>query len=222
MSGELVTSGLFLNRASFSASGTTRTCATCATSVQAQKDWSRGVCRTGSPTTDLNHCRSVSTMDTRAMGTLKMPLISFVMSSKRSSRFESRRLYLQRQSTRKSSEGGCGAGLCVIPCGISSLLAEGAGAHACWATFGAGATEGLALAALCPLPILNRSTSSPVQSQIYGSTLLTTGITACNASRLRGTKPQPLARHPPAARKTLSRGGFASARLFERLQNWGQ
>jgi hypothetical protein len=129
---------------------------------------------------------------------------------------ESRRLYLQRQSTRKSSEGGCGAGLCVIPCGISSLLAEGAGAHACWATFGAGATEGLALAALCPLPILNRSTSSPVQSQIYGYTLRTTSITACMQRvplawhpRMR-TTPQPLTRDPPAARKTCVHAEFRS------------
>ena len=80
------------------------------------EDRSRGVSDTSSPTFDLNHCRSSSTRQTRAMGALQICAASRVKSSKASSAGVSRTSYERNALSRSASLEGRGAAFTIAFC----------------------------------------------------------------------------------------------------------
>src|SRR5712671_5687005 len=104
MCGSETTSGLSRKRSSASASGTTKT-SDCKMAVE-QKAMSRDVSVASKPTRDLNHWRSSSTREIRAMGVLQTYEASNVRSSKDRSGSVSRMAYLSRATMRASSFAG--------------------------------------------------------------------------------------------------------------------
>src|SRR5713101_4289926 len=104
MCGSETTSGLSRKRSSASASGTTKT-SDCKIAVE-QKAMSRDVSAASTPMRDLNHWRSSSTREIRAMGVLQIYEASSVRSSKDCSGSVSRMAYLSRATMRASSLAG--------------------------------------------------------------------------------------------------------------------
>src|SRR6266478_1216417 len=102
--GSKTTRGFSRKRSSLSASGTTKT-SDCKIAVE-QKAMSREVSEALIPTRDLNHWRSSSTREMRAMGVLQANDASRVRSSKDCSGSVSRMAYLSRATMRASSFAG--------------------------------------------------------------------------------------------------------------------
>src|SRR5258708_37534894 len=104
MCGSETTRGLSRKRSSASASGTTKT-SDCKIAV-AQKAMLRDVSEASRPTRDLNHWRSSSMREMRAMGVLQTNEASRVRSSKDCSGLVSRMAYFSRATRRASSLAG--------------------------------------------------------------------------------------------------------------------
>src|SRR6266446_3907745 len=104
MCGSETTSGLSRKRSSASASGMTKT-SDCKIAVE-QKAMSRDVSVASKPTRDLNHWRSSSTREIKAMGVSQTYEASRVRSSKDCSGSVSRMAYLSRAMMRASSLAG--------------------------------------------------------------------------------------------------------------------
>src|SRR5216684_9250443 len=102
--GSETTRGFSRKRSSLSASGTTKT-SDCKIAVE-QKAMSREVSEALMPTRDLNHWRSSSTREMRAMGVLQANDARSVRSSKGCSGSVSRMAYLSRATMRASSFAG--------------------------------------------------------------------------------------------------------------------
>ncbi len=116
MSGCPVTSGLSAKRSSCVASGTTNT-PSCKIAC-AQKASSRDVSEASKPKRALNHCRSASMSDTRAMGVPQIWAASWTISSYCFSKSVSRMRYLRKASSLWRSLWGSAA-VC-MRCGLSS------------------------------------------------------------------------------------------------------
>src|SRR5713101_5784954 len=104
MCGSEITRGLSRKRSSASASGTTKT-SDCKIAVE-QKAMSREVSEASTPTRDLNHWRSSSTREMRAMGVLQTNEASRVRSSKDCSGSVSRMAYFSKAAILPSSLTG--------------------------------------------------------------------------------------------------------------------
>src|SRR5260370_5585274 len=115
MYGSETTSGLSGKRSSARASGTTKT-SDCKIAVE-QKAMSRDVSEAAMPTRDLNHWRSSSTREIKAMGVSQTYEASSVRSSKDCSGSVSRMGYLSVAMIRASS-------LAVFLLTLSSLLRD--------------------------------------------------------------------------------------------------
>src|SRR5439155_8388616 len=123
--GSETTSGLLRKRSSWSASGTTKT-SDCKIAVE-QKAMSREVSEAVIPTRDLNHWRSSSIREIRAMGVLQTNEARSVRSSKDCSGSVSRMAYLSRAATRASSLAGFTAAIRNLLDGLVARLDSGWG-----------------------------------------------------------------------------------------------
>src|SRR5207245_6759452 len=107
MCGSETTRGLLRKRSSRSASGTTKT-SDCKIAVE-QKAMSRDVSEASMPTRDLNHWRSSSIREIRAVGVLQTNEASRVRSSKDCSGSVSRMAYFSKQAILPASLTGFAA-----------------------------------------------------------------------------------------------------------------